>query len=511
MRRPGVLSAVVRQTQTNKHERAQSSLPSAKTIRNAALGLGAVGTVAALTTAYAVTRAASRKASRNRPDISMYRAVTPSGDPFDKSRYATLTKPQNQALLDLVTDTNFKSFPAGSSVGVRLDAGTMRASADGTTGEVRIEWIEDAKITRVVRPVPGKIILCALGNFMILDSALAVNSISGTVERAGYSKGQPALPVCAAMARAFAERKSESLKVEALSDEKGNWLPQAATCRWREGPERTVVECTVDSHVMTVVQYINVDRVLQPTKSADNDPHQQSEAVAETGLPSTCSKNDTCTIPNASNYRVITPHTSQWSLSQYKTLTLTQEVLMREILTASVSTATNGKESIIKRNSGDFVWNDGAVSKIIRAPVEGEIILCASDTCTVSPVIPDAAQRLASLKAILAIHSLSNAQTMDDFSVQHATMAMAMMNSPEFDVTKRHEVQALTNDRGEWDFALLGVWPDAHSANSATLSYRRRDGNDYVDHHSWNVTQSAAFGHDPYARHSARPVAIYTE
>ena len=508
MRRPGVLSAVVRQTQTNKHERAQSSLPSAKTIRNAALGLGAVGTVAALTTAYAVARAASRKASRNRPDISMYRAVTPSVDPFEKSRCAKLTKPQNQALLDLVTNTKWTTLPAGSSVSVRLDAGTMTASADGTTGEVRIEWIEDARTTRVVRPVPGKIILCALAHFMILDSALAVNSISETVETVGSSKGKPALPVCAAMALAFADykRKSESLKVEALSDEKGNWLPQAATCIWREWPERTVVKCTVDSHGMTVVQYINVDRVLQPTKSADNDPHQQSEAVAETVLPSTCSKNDTCTIPNASNYRVITPDTSKWTLSQYHSLTLTQEELMREILTASVSTATNGKESIIKRNSGDFVWNDGAVSKIIRAPVKGEIILCASDTCTVRPVIPDAAQRLASLSDILAIHGLSNAQTMGDFTVQQATMTMAMMTSPEFDVTNRHDVQALTNDRGEWELALLTFRPD-----TASLDYKRMHGEEFVDHQSWKVSQSAAFGHDPYERRSARPVAIYTE
>ena len=106
MRQPrNILPAVLRQ---HKQERTESSrLPSAKALRNAALGLGAgLGTVAALTrlryAASAAYAAQTKPAAESSTKISEYRAVKP-GRPFDSSRYEILTSAQLmelKALLD---------------------------------------------------------------------------------------------------------------------------------------------------------------------------------------------------------------------------------------------------------------------------------------------------------------------------------------------------------------------------------------------------------------------------
>ena len=98
------------------------------------------------------------------------------------------------------------------------------------------------------------------------------------------------------------------------------------------------------------------------------------------------------------------------------------------------------------------------------------------------------------------------------FTIQHATLAIAMIGSPGFDFRGRSGVHALTNAEGEWELATLDFFPYPASR----LIYRRYHGREVVEKQESKITLkntlvSAAFGNDPYARHFARPVVMYTE
>lgn len=341
MRRPGnILPAVVRQ---DKHTRTAttSRLPSAQTVRNAALGtlgaLAGIGTLAALTGA-ARAAYAYHTASRDSPDITNYRAVTP-GSPGAQSRYEHLTARQLATLRAMIDNRDPGAIRIGETVSLeesvdqddrgemtatRLpwdltyldleDSGEMtetrlpydrnRLTSDGTfewTGYERSahNTYRATKPTRILTPVLGKIILCVLGvrgDCILVDSATATKSVPDDVHTwsdvDATKDSKPAMPVCAAMALAFNERRKnmsspalQNLRVEALSDHLGNWLPKPATCSWWKTSKEEDVTCTVYENDTTVFQLINVETEIKPERAETPEtPESAAHAPLKRGV-----------------------------------------------------------------------------------------------------------------------------------------------------------------------------------------------------------------------------------
>jgi hypothetical protein len=134
-------------------------------------------------------------------------------------------------------------------------------------------WEEGGSETTIRKPVQGEIIVCFRGKCTVVESEKVARVITGDVatrinDTFANQPIQKVMPVCAAMALAWnkPERVFGWEKVEALSDETGNWLSSPATCG---SGGQDWLTCTYTTNKGNIEQYILLTQLPQKDATCD--------------------------------------------------------------------------------------------------------------------------------------------------------------------------------------------------------------------------------------------------
>ena len=456
-------------------ERSPSRLPSAETIRNAALGLGTLATLS--TIGYAGYRHLKQRTPVQdlRQDLGahdyVHGAIVPARalGAHDQDRdypIAPSTRPHGPE--DALT-RELHYATAVQDLGAQSDAQYREIVPSTESNELTYTTLTHGEATALAtpskgglvrspngfvwKPVKGKIIVCLPRMCAVIDTTVAMSSISGSVRTVvkthlGDETQAPVMPVCAAMAVALnegariRENPYEISSATALSDEHGRWLEKPATCsmRSRSGmlcyPEERV-EQTIEFHQIARTDELEFHQMTPREKAPHAKPIAEYRAIVPSG---TFMRRDDPTLT--------------FKLSQ---LPDEQRNLVTRILGSDVSEVHEGDQIITRQPDGLFKWMNGSQTNYIGAPEEGKLILCFPGQCA-AYTIRTAEELLDELSAKYDTTNLravptsvtGKRRTNESIVPEHATMALVMLRLLEPNPNTHSRVDAVTNATGKW-------------------------------------------------------------
>ena len=205
--------------------------------------------------------------------LATYRAIVPSTDPKKPSTYVPLTEKQSELLRFFLHD------PRLLQDSISLDGehwGLIQRVLHGPAQHDLFIWAEGDSKTTIRKPVKGEIIVCFRGECTAVknDTAAITEEVDTTVNGTQV-RGAKALPVCAAMALTFNEARLSGAtqhmadaRVEALSDEKGNWLDTPATCKARTRRGLTCIYTTTGGALEQEILFVQLRKQAQAAPAA---------------------------------------------------------------------------------------------------------------------------------------------------------------------------------------------------------------------------------------------------